>query len=186
MEELKHGSKFKKLVEKPDHEKIINLLTAGQGKWEATKKNPHQAINRGFLTEEAKVWFYFIASVVIPTKHLCSVREQEAIILYAILKGYKINMGSLIEGSIRDYHLINKRGLIPQPATITRLCILAGVKRSWEEEEVCPRVSPLTLTGVTKGPRNKKHKGIIEVEVEHTEENDNMEIENFLEKAPPT
>ena len=69
LKELKHGSKFKKLVEKPDHEKIINLLTVGQGKWEATKKNPHQAINRGSLTEEAKVWFYFIASVVIPTKH---------------------------------------------------------------------------------------------------------------------
>ena len=40
------------------------------------------------------------------------------------------------------------------------------------------------ITGVTKGPRNKKHKGIIEVEAEPTEENDNMEIENFLEKAP--
>ena len=173
------------MVEKQDHEKIINLLTAGQGKWEATKKNPHQAINRGSLTEEAKVWFYFLASVVIPTKHLCSVREQEAIILYAILKGYKINMGSLIEGSIRGYHLSNKRGLISHPSTITRLCILVGVKGSLEEEEVCPRVSPLTLTRVTKAPRNKKQNGIIEVEAEPTEENDNMEIENFLEKAPP-
>ena len=47
LKELKHGSKFKKLVEDPDHGKIINLLTAGQGKWEATKKNPHHAINRG-------------------------------------------------------------------------------------------------------------------------------------------
>ena len=148
------------------------------------KKNPHQALNRGSLIEEAKVWFYFIASVVIPTKHLCSVKEQEAIILYAILKGYKINMGSLIEGSIRGYHLSNKRGLIPHQATITRLCILPGVKGSWEEEEVCPRVSPLTLTRVTKGLRNKKQKGIIEVEAEPTEENDNMEIENFLEKTP--
>ena len=27
LKELKHGSKFKKLVEKPNHEKIINLLT---------------------------------------------------------------------------------------------------------------------------------------------------------------
>ena len=74
LKKLKHGSKFKKLVEKPDHEKIINLLTAGQGKWEA-KKNPHHAINRGALKKEAKVWFYFLASVVIPTKHLCSVKE---------------------------------------------------------------------------------------------------------------
>ena len=116
---------------------------------------------------------------------MCSVREQEAIILYALLKGFKINIGSLIKGSIRGYHLSNKRGLIPHTTTITRLCILAGVKGSWEEEEVRPRVSPLTLTGVTKGPRNKKHKEIIEVEGDPTKGNDNIEIENFLEKAPP-
>ena len=128
LKEHKHGSKFKKLVENPDHGKIIDLLTTGQGKWEATKKNPYHAINRGSLTEKAKVWFYFIASIIIPTKHLCSAREQEAIILYALLKGCKMNVGSLIEGSIRGYHL----------ATITRLCILTGVKGSWEEEETCP------------------------------------------------
>ena len=59
------------------------------------------------------------------------------------------------------------------------------MKGSCEEEEVCPRVSPLTLTRVTKGPRNKNHKGIIEVEAEPTKGNDNMEIKNFLEKASP-
>ena len=75
LKELKHGSKFKKLVENPDHEKIIDLLTTGQGKWEATRKNPHYAINRGSLTEEANVWFYFLSSVILPTKHLCAVRE---------------------------------------------------------------------------------------------------------------
>ena len=77
LKELKHGSKFKKLVENPDHEKIIDLLTSGQGKWEweATRKNPHYAINRGSLTKEAKVWFYFLSSVILPTKHLCAVRE---------------------------------------------------------------------------------------------------------------
>ena len=32
LKELKHGSKFKKLVENPDYEKIIDLLIAGQGK----------------------------------------------------------------------------------------------------------------------------------------------------------
>ena len=185
LKELKHGLKFKKLVENPDHGKIIDLLIAGQGKWEAMKKNPHRAINRGSLTEEAKVWFYFIASVIIPTKHLYSVREQEAIILYALLKGYKMNVGSLIEGSIRGYHLSNNRGLIPHPTTITKLCILVRVRGSWEEEETCPKVSPLTLTSVTKGPRNKKQKRIIEVETDPTEENDDKEIENFLERASP-
>ena len=126
LKELKRGSKFKKLVENPDHEKIIDLLTGGQGKWEATRKNPHYAINRGSLTEEAKVWFYFLSSVIFPTKHLCGVREQEAIILYALLKGYKMNVGGLIDGSIRGYHLRNKRGLIPHSATISKLSSSLG------------------------------------------------------------
>ena len=82
------------------------------------------------------------------------------------------------------YHLSNKRGLIPHLATITRLCILAGVKGKWEKEETCPKVSHLTLTGVIKGPRNRKQKEIVEVEAEFEEENDNMEIENFIEKVP--
>ena len=152
LKELKHGFKFKKMVANPDHKKIIDLLTAGQGKWEAIKKNPHYAINRGSLTEEAKVWLYFMSS----TKHLCVVREHEEIILYALLKGYKMNVGRLIEGSIRGYHLSNRRGLIPHPTMISRLCIFTGVRGSWDKEETCPKVSHLTLTGVTKGPRNKK------------------------------
>ena len=156
LRDLKHGSKYKKMVENPNYEKILNLLTTEEGKWEATKKNPHHTIKRRALTKEAKVWFYFISSVVISTQHLCSVREQEAIILYAFLKGYKMNIGILIEESIRAYHHSNKRGLIPHPTTITRLCLLAGVKGMWEEEEKFPRVSPLTLTGVTRGPKGKK------------------------------
>ena len=166
LRDLKHGSKYKKLVENVNYEKILNLLTRGEGKWEVTKKNPHHAIKRGALTEEANVWFYFICSVIVPTKHLCSVREQKDIILYAFLKGYKMNIGILIEESIRGYHHNNKRGLIPHPTTITRLCLLAGVKGMWEEEEKCPRVSPLTLTGVTRGPKGKRQKEIMEVDVE--------------------
>ena len=122
LRDFKHGSKYKKLIENPKYEKILNQLIGGEGKWEVTKKNPHHAIKRGALTEEEKVWFYF-SSVIVPTKHLCSVREQEAIILYAFLKGYKMNIGILIKESIRGYHHSNKRGLIPHPTTITRLCL---------------------------------------------------------------
>ena len=138
----------------------------GQGRGE------QKTINRGDLTEEAKVRFYFLASVMVPTKHVDTVREQEAIILYAILKGYKLNAGVVIENSIMRYHEGNKRGLIPHPATITRLCLRAGVKGTWEEEEECPKVSPLTLTGVSKGPRNQKKNGVI-IEADSREENEN-------------
>ena len=85
-------------------------------------------MNRGSLTKESKVWFYFIAFVIIPTKHLSIIKEQEAFILYALLKGYKFDVGKIIESSIRCFHKNVKRGLIPHLTTITRLCILAGVK----------------------------------------------------------
>ena len=162
----KNGSKYKKLFREPNHEKIIDFLTVGKGKWRATKKNPHESINRGSLIEEAKVWFYFISSVIIPTKHLNTIREQEAIILYALLKGYKFDVGKIIETSIRSFHKNVKRGLIPHPTTITRIFILDGVKGTWAEEETYPKVSPLTLIGVIKGPKNKKRKEMEIVEVE--------------------
>ena len=92
-----------------------------------------------------------------------------------------MNVGCLIEGSIRGYHLSNKRGLIHHLATINRLCILVGVRGSWDEEKTCPKASPLTLTGVTKGPRNKKQKGIVELDAEPAEENDNREMETVPE-----
>ena len=136
----KNGSKYKKLLKEPNHEKIVNFLTVGKEKWNSTKKNPHESINRGSLTEEGKVWFYFIASVIIPTKHLSTIREHEAVILHALLKGYKFNARKIIESSIKSFQKNAKGGLIPHPAMITRLYILAGVHRVWAEEETFPKV----------------------------------------------
>ena len=98
-----------------------------------------------------------------------------------------MNVGGLIEGSIRGYHLSNKIGLIPHLATISRLCIFAGVKGSWDKEEICPKASPLTLTGVTNGPRNKRQKEMVEVEAkaEPAEKNGNREMETIPEQIPP-
>ena len=191
MEGQKHGSKYKKIAESPNREKIAKRLTDGKVKW-GQGRGEKKIINRGDLTEEANVWFYFLASVLFPTKHVCIVREQEAIVLYAILKGYKINAGAIIENSIMKYHEGNKRGLIPHPATITRLCIRAGVKGSWAEEEECPNASPLTLTGISKGPRNQKKKRVIvEADSRDEEENarqeeDTLMVEDQEEQDPET
>ena len=90
------------------------------------------------------------------------------------------------------YHEGNKKGLIPHPATITRLCIRAGVKGSWAEEEQCPKVSPLTLTRVSKGPRNQKKKGVIveadsiDEEESARQEEDTLMVENQEEQNPET
>ena len=58
-----------------------------------------------------------------------------------------------------------------------------------EEEEKCPWVSPLTLTGVTRGPKGKKQKEIMEVDAEAetvpTEENETREMKAILEDIHP-
>ena len=44
LNERKNGSKFKKLINEPDFQKIVDLLTNGKGEWNATRKNPHESI----------------------------------------------------------------------------------------------------------------------------------------------
>ena len=87
---------------------------------------------------------------MLSSKHLCTIREKEAILLYVILKGYKFSVGKIIENSILSYYRGGYKGLISHPSLISRLCIL-----DWEEEENCPKTSPLTLTRITKGPKNR-------------------------------
>ena len=150
----KDGAKFKKQIKEPKLPKIVDLLTAGKGECKGTKKTPCRPIAREDLTEEAKVWFYFVKSVLLPSKHLNTMRKEEAILLYALLKGYKINVGKIIKKSILGYSEGNYRGMIPHLGTITRLFIQGGVDEEWGIEETYPRASPLTLTGVKKGPKN--------------------------------
>ena len=92
----KDGLKFKRLLKKLKYQKIVDLLAAGKGKWKATKKTLYESITIGDLTEDAKVWFYFISSVLLQSKHLSTVRRNEEILLYAFLKGYKINVVKII------------------------------------------------------------------------------------------
>ena len=51
LNEMKNGSKFKRLEKEPEFQKIIDLLTNGKRKRNATRKNPHESIARGSLTE---------------------------------------------------------------------------------------------------------------------------------------
>ena len=181
----KDGSKFKKQL-KEEHKKIVNLLTVGKGKWKGTKKTPFKSIARGDLTKEAKLWFYFINYVLMPSKHLSTVRREEAILLCALLKGYKINVGKIIEKSILSYFESKCKGMIPHLATTTRLCIQGGVEEEWGTEETYPRVSPMTLIGITKGPKSRKRKEmeIVEVAKEpEEEENEQLGMEQIPDEG---
>ena len=57
LKELKHGSKFKKLVENPDHGKIINLLTDGQESGRR-RRTTHTMLSTGGLSKRRQRFGY--------------------------------------------------------------------------------------------------------------------------------
>ena len=53
------------------------------------------------------------------------------------------------------------------------MCILGSLEGDWEEEEYHLRTSPLTLIGITKGPKNRGREREAEAA---DEEKENIEI----------
>ena len=94
---------------------------------------------RTWLTEIAKVWFYFVSCKLIPSKHLSTIRTDKALLTYVIVKGYKFNVGKIIENSILESVY---RKAITYPSLITKLCELVGVQIG-DNEEKYPLMLPL-------------------------------------------
>ena len=88
--------------------------------------------------------------------------QDRALLLFALVKGYSLNVGKIIEESILDYQENKFSGNILHPSLITLLCIKGGVKFSKEEEEKFQNASPLTLVGVIKAPVESERRERIE------------------------
>ena len=88
-------------------------------------------------------------SIFKPPKHVSIVRPDLALLLYALIKGFELDVEKIIKESIWDYAENNFSGNIPHPSLITLLCIKGGVKFK-EEEEKSLKASPLTLIGALK------------------------------------
>ena len=172
LKEMKDRSKFKQLRKEPEYQKIVELLTIGIRQWKSIKENLFESIARG-----GKGMVLFPSLVMLSSKHLSKVLQEKAILLYAILKRYKINVRNIIEKSILNYFSSKYRGLIPHPTTITRLYILGGIEGTWEEKERRIKTSPLTLTGLTRPPLSKDKGKAKEMEEENRE---SREIEQAM------
>ena len=67
-----------------------------------------------------------------------------------LVKGYQVDLGTIVKESILEYAKGNFGRNIPHPSFITLLCIKGDVKFNEEEDERCLKTSPLTLTKVLK------------------------------------
>ena len=108
-------------------------------------------------------------------------RQDHAILLYALVKGYELNVGRIVEKSILDYAKEDFTRNIPYPSLITLLCIKGGVKFDEQEDERCPKCSPLTLTRVLKSPIESEEG---ERRVNPTKKRKRAETKELRDQAP--
>ena len=111
-----------------------------------------------------------------PSKHVCTMRQEEAVLLYAVLKGYKISFGKLIEKSILGYQSSKFWGHIPHPSIITHLCLRGGFTFDKDEKEKCLTISSLTLNAIINNPASKGKKKLNEDEEERGDKEVEMNI----------
>ena len=133
-------AKYEQLHKSPSFKEIVGELTNGLGQWQRTKTIHKAYIDWGDLTETNKVWFNLINSVFKPSKNVSIVRQDHALLLYALIKGFELDVGRIIKESILDYPENNFSGNIPHPALITLLCIKGGIKVE-EDERKSSKVS---------------------------------------------
>ena len=113
-------------------------------------------------------------SVLKPSKHFSTVRHDRIKLLYALVKGYALDVGKIVEESILEYVRGKFSGNIPHPSLITLLCIRGDVKFNEWEEERCPKASPLTLAGVLQVPLESEEEERREKRESHQKEEDGI------------
>ena len=86
--------------------KILEELTDGSAPRTRNATQEVMLFPRTGLPEITKTWIYFVSSKFVPSKHLSIVGIDKELFTYAIVKGYKFNVGKVIENSIlkSTYH----------------------------------------------------------------------------------
>ena len=137
---------------------------------------------KGSLTPEAKVWFYFMNSRLVPSKHVSTLYKERVVLFYAIMNYFEFNVGTIIEQSILEVDLGR---YLRHPSLITSLCREEGIVIAKDEEE-CPTMVPISFprqrrpkasTSTTETSREPlKH-----MNASDDEDNDDDDSESILE-----
>ena len=124
---------YKQLQKSLNFKEIAQELINGQGLWQRTNTIFNAYLDKGDLIEISTVWFYLVNLVLKPSKHVSAVRQDHTLLLYALVKGFELDVGKIIKESILDYAKNNFLGNIPHPSLITLICIKGGVKVNKEK-----------------------------------------------------
>ena len=128
---------YAKLLDKLTPKKwntIFTTLTVEGASW---ANEEGRVVNRIDLKPIAKVWVKFIKSRLMPTTHTTTVSQERLVLLYVIIRGLPIDVGSIIEKKIRDCAgKTHRTAALLFSSLITNICVVFGVRLDARDEHV--------------------------------------------------
>ena len=93
------------------------------------------------LTLVAKVWYNFLCAKIKPSLHLSTVTKDKTILLYAVTKGFKFDIETVIERGLIGSTRERCTSSLIHPSLIIELCRSVGVSMLDSKEQVQQRLS---------------------------------------------
>lgn len=128
---------YAKLLDKLTPKKwntIFTTLTIEGASW---ANEEGRVVNKIDLKPIAKVWVKFLKSRLMPTTHNTTVSQERLVLLYVIVRGLPIDVGSIIVKEIQDCAVKTHRtAVLLFPSLITSICVISGVRLNARDEHV--------------------------------------------------
>ena len=113
---------------------IFTTLTIEGASW---ANEEGRVVNRIDLKPIAKVWVKVLKSRLMPTTHTTTVSQERLVLLYIIVRGLPIDVGSIIATKIRDCAVKTHRtAALLFPSLVTSICIVSGVRLDARDDHV--------------------------------------------------
>ena len=90
-------------------------------------------VNMIDLKPIAKVWVIFLKSRLMPTTHTATVSQERLVLLYVLVRGLPIDVGSIIEKEIRETH---RTVALLFPSLVTSICVVSCVRPNARDDHV--------------------------------------------------
>ncbi|KAJ1386075.1 hypothetical protein SESBI_41117 [Sesbania bispinosa] len=114
---------------RPDFQEILQVLCCSDVVWLPINQPKHKALKMGDLQPFPRAWGAFIIASVLPVLHDTTLLLDRAKLLFAIIKGMKIDLGSIISKEMENI-MSSKTKSLAYPSLITLLCLDVGVTLS--------------------------------------------------------
>ncbi|KAH9697093.1 hypothetical protein KPL71_023468 [Citrus sinensis] len=113
---------------------IFTTLTIEGASW---ANEEGRVVNKIDLKPIAKVWVKFLKSRLMPTTYTTTVSQERLVLLYVIVQGLPIDVGSIIAKEIRDCAVKTYRtAALLFPSLVTSICVVSGVRLDPRDEHV--------------------------------------------------